>query len=97
MGEITLYTHAVSQSSEKVRWALDAAGIHYHERVLTPFVHTMWLTSPGGGLFTSMPVLEEAGGTFTDWRGEPTIYSGQSVATNGVILHDVLNITRQHS
>lgn len=40
------------------------------------------------------PVLEEAGGTFTDWRGEPTIYSGEGVATNGHVLDEVLAITR---
>ncbi len=66
MGEITLYTHAVSQSSEKVRWALDAAGISYREQLLTPFVHTMWLTSPGGGLFSSMPLLEADGDSISD-------------------------------
>jgi glutathione S-transferase len=66
MGQITLYTHAVSQSSEKVRWALDASGISYREQLLTPFVHTMWLTSPGGGLFSSMPVLEGDGETISD-------------------------------
>jgi glutathione S-transferase len=66
MGEITLYTYAVSQSSEKVRWALDATGISYHERALPPFVHAQWLTSPGGGLFTSMPVLEGDGETIAD-------------------------------
>jgi glutathione S-transferase len=66
MGDITLYTHAVSQSSEKVRWALDAAGIPYVERLLPPFVHTQWLTSPGGGLFASMPVLEGDGETISD-------------------------------
>jgi histidinol-phosphatase len=40
------------------------------------------------------PVLEEAGGTFTDWRGERTIYSGEGVATNGLIQEEVLTITR---
>ena len=40
------------------------------------------------------PVLEEAGGTFTDWRGEPTIYSGEGIATNGLLLEEVLAITR---
>jgi glutathione S-transferase len=64
--QITLYTHAVSQSSEKVRWALDASGISYREQLLTPFVHTMWLTLPGGGLFSSMPVLEGDGETISD-------------------------------
>ncbi|HTU26328.1 MAG TPA: histidinol-phosphatase [Pirellulales bacterium] len=36
------------------------------------------------------PVLEEAGGTFTNWRGEPTIHSGEGIATNGKILAEVL-------
>ena len=40
------------------------------------------------------PVLQEAGGTFTDWQGRPTIYSGQGVATNGRILDEVLAILR---
>lgn len=39
-------------------------------------------------------ILEEAGGTFTDWRGEPTISAGESIATNGVLLPTVLEITR---
>lgn len=43
------------------------------------------------------PVLEEAGGTFTDWRGEPTIYSGEGVATNGLVLEEVLAVTRAAS
>jgi len=40
------------------------------------------------------PVLEEAGGTFTDWSGRPTIHSGEGIATNGVDLESVLTITR---
>ena len=38
------------------------------------------------------PVLEEAGGTFTNWRGEPTIHSGEGIATNGKILAEVLSL-----
>jgi histidinol-phosphatase len=38
------------------------------------------------------PIVEEAGGTFTDWQGRRTIYSGQGVATNGLILDEVLAI-----
>ena len=41
------------------------------------------------------PVIGEAGGTFTDWNGERTIYSGHSVATNGLIENHVLAITRR--
>ena len=39
------------------------------------------------------PIIEEAGGTFTDWNGHPTIHAGESVATNGHILAEALKIT----
>ncbi|NQT18015.1 MAG: histidinol-phosphatase [Planctomycetes bacterium] len=41
-----------------------------------------------------VPILEEAGGTFTDWQGRRTIYAGEGIATNGRILDEVLAITR---
>jgi len=40
------------------------------------------------------PILEEAGGTFTDWQGTRTIFSGDAVATNGRVLEEVLACTR---
>lgn len=40
------------------------------------------------------PVIEEAGGTFTDFDGVPTIHSANSIATNGRILDEVLAVTR---
>lgn len=40
------------------------------------------------------PILEEAGGTFTDWQGQQTIHSGEGIATNGHVLAEVLAITR---
>jgi histidinol phosphatase-like enzyme (inositol monophosphatase family) len=39
-------------------------------------------------------ILEEAGGTFTDWKGNPTIYGGESIATNGALYDAVMSITR---
>jgi fructose-1,6-bisphosphatase/inositol monophosphatase family enzyme len=42
------------------------------------------------------PVIEEAGGTFTDWEGKPTIWSGEGVATNGCVLAEVLAATRPY-
>jgi histidinol-phosphatase len=36
------------------------------------------------------PILQEAGGTFGDWQGHPTIYAGEALATNGVLLPEVL-------
>ncbi len=41
------------------------------------------------------PILEEAGGTFTDWQGNPTVYSGEGIASNGHVLAEVLAITRE--
>ena len=34
------------------------------------------------------PILEEAGGTFTDWQGRPTVHSNEGVATNGHLLEE---------
>jgi len=41
------------------------------------------------------PIIEEAGGAFTDWQGTPTIHSGEAIATNRLIHDEVLAITRQ--
>jgi histidinol-phosphatase len=38
-----------------------------------------------------LPILEEAGGTFTDWRGARTIYGGNAVATNGKLSQAVMS------
>jgi histidinol phosphatase-like enzyme (inositol monophosphatase family) len=40
-------------------------------------------------------VIEEAGGHFTDWQGNPTIRSGEAIATNGLVTEEVLAITRK--
>ena len=40
------------------------------------------------------PVMEEAGGTFTDWRGNARIDGGEGIGTNGHVLEEVLAITR---
>jgi histidinol phosphatase-like enzyme (inositol monophosphatase family) len=39
-----------------------------------------------------LPIVEEAGGRFTDWKGTPTIRGGEAVATNGALHADVLGI-----
>lgn len=42
-------------------------------------------------------VVEEAGGTFTDWQGRPTIFSREGIATNGALLEPVLALIREES
>ena len=40
------------------------------------------------------PIIEEAGGIFTDWQGRRTIHSGQAIASSGQIHGDVLSIVQ---
>ena len=42
-------------------------------------------------------VMEEAGGVFSDWRGSPTIHSGEGIGCNRELLPQVLAITRPFS
>jgi fructose-1,6-bisphosphatase/inositol monophosphatase family enzyme len=41
-----------------------------------------------------IPILEEAGGKFTDWQGQATIHSGQGIAANASIWEEALRIAR---
>ena len=46
-----------------------------------------------------LPILEEAGGTFTDWQGTATIAGGNAIATNGLLFPEVMQTiktTAQH-
>ena len=40
------------------------------------------------------PIVEEAGGTFTDWTGTPTIHTPDVLATNGKLHQQVLTVLR---
>jgi histidinol-phosphatase len=39
-------------------------------------------------------ILEEAGGVFTDWHGNPSHQAGEGLATNGLLLDQVLALMR---
>jgi len=41
-----------------------------------------------------LPIIEEAGGTFTDWKGERTVAGGNSIATNKVLFDEVMQYVR---
>lgn len=41
-----------------------------------------------------LPIMEEAGGTFTDWRGERTVKGGNSIATNGLLFDEVMTVVK---
>src|SRR5207342_317820 len=38
------------------------------------------------------PIVEEAGGTFTDWKGNRTISGGNAISTNGVLYDEVMKV-----
>jgi len=42
-----------------------------------------------------LPILEEAGGTFTDWNGTRTIHGGNAISTNGLLFDRVMEVVRQ--
>ena len=56
--KLVLYTFAVSHFSEKIRWVLDAAGLHYEERRLIPFFHLLHNRRLTGGRSSSVPILQ---------------------------------------
>jgi histidinol phosphatase-like enzyme (inositol monophosphatase family) len=39
-----------------------------------------------------LPIMEEAGGTFTDWAGVTTASGGNSIATNGLLFDEVMRL-----
>jgi histidinol-phosphatase len=43
------------------------------------------------------PIVEEAGGTFTDWSGKPTIHAPDCVSSNGKMHEQVLAIMQGRS
>ncbi len=40
------------------------------------------------------PVVEEAGGKFTSWSGESTVFGGDGVGSNALVHQDVLNMLK---
>jgi histidinol phosphatase-like enzyme (inositol monophosphatase family) len=40
------------------------------------------------------PIIEEAGGAFTDWSGQPTIHSEEALATTTGLLPQIIEIMR---
>jgi histidinol phosphatase-like enzyme (inositol monophosphatase family) len=39
-----------------------------------------------------LPIMEEAGGTFTDWRGVRTVDGGNAIATNKLLFDEVMQL-----
>jgi histidinol phosphatase-like enzyme (inositol monophosphatase family) len=41
-----------------------------------------------------LPILQEAGGSFVDWNGEPTIYSGNGLSVNAALKEQILEMLK---
>jgi len=39
-----------------------------------------------------LPIVQEAGGTFTDWAGRPTIRGRNAISTNGLLFDQVMQL-----
>lgn len=55
------------------------------------------MIDPAVNLWDAAPlqtIIEEAGGQFSDWRGNPTIHAEDAIATNGLVGEEVLALTR---
>jgi histidinol phosphatase-like enzyme (inositol monophosphatase family) len=59
--------------------------------VMVDDIVSPWDTAP------LMPIITEAGGVLTDWRGNPTAFGGDLIATNGALAHEVRTILTGHS
>ncbi|MDD5558863.1 histidinol-phosphatase [Candidatus Methylomirabilis sp.] len=44
-----------------------------------------------------LPILLEAGGTFTDWQGRPTIRGGNAISTNGRLFDQVMQVVKKRN
>lgn len=42
-----------------------------------------------------LPILQEAGGTFTDWVGQATIRGGNAISTNRLLFEQVMRIVEE--
>jgi histidinol-phosphatase len=42
-----------------------------------------------------LPIMEEAGGSFTDWDGRRTVRGGNAVSTNGALFDEVMETIRK--
>ena len=42
-----------------------------------------------------LPILSEAGGTFTSWSGQRTIRGGNAISTNGVLFEAVMSVIKE--
>ena len=88
---ISIWEQMVSRSYVQRTWG-DAYGYFLvatgrAEVMLDPAMY-VWDAAP------FQVIIEEAGGTFTDWKGKATIHNYESMATNGVLFEQVMDVIK---
>jgi fructose-1,6-bisphosphatase/inositol monophosphatase family enzyme len=58
------------------------------EVCVDPVMH-IWDNAP------LLPILQEAGGTYTDWKGNATISGGDGISTNRHVFDEVMRVVRE--
>lgn len=76
-------TYAQRTWGDAYGYALVASG--RAEIMVDPAMH-LWDCGP------LQVIMEEAGGSFTDWRGNATIHAGESIATNAALFGPVMEL-----
>jgi len=84
-GRLTAATRQQRTWGDAFGYALVATG---RAEVMLDPTASPWDVSP------MVPILREAGGRFTDWRGNETIHSEDGFAANGALHAQVLDILR---
>ncbi|MDR1492763.1 MAG: histidinol-phosphatase [Planctomycetaceae bacterium] len=82
----------IAQKSQLVRTWGDAYGYFLvatgRAEIMIDPVMSVWDAAP------FLTILEESGGRFTDWQGNPTIDGNEGVATNGLLHDEIIRITK---
>ncbi|HEU4794638.1 MAG TPA: inositol monophosphatase family protein, partial [Pyrinomonadaceae bacterium] len=89
------FGHAAKLLQSRARWSRTWGDCYGYVLVATGRAEVMldpvmnlWDCAP------LLPIMQEAGGTFTDWRGQRTAHGGNAIATNGVLLNEVMELVR---
>ncbi|MDR1382563.1 MAG: histidinol-phosphatase [Planctomycetaceae bacterium] len=82
----------IAQKTQLTRTWGDAYGYFLvatgRAEVMIDPVMSIWDAAP------LLPIFEESGGHFTDWRGNPTITGNEGVATNSLLHDEIIKITK---
>ena len=91
---------AFAEYDRSEEWGVLLQATHTQRGWSDAYGHALVATGRAEGMFDPimnpwdcgpfLPILQEAGGTFTDWQGKPTIYGDEAISTNGAVFDEVM-------